>query len=65
MNAKKLDQAKALVLEVRDSLNNKNHPCECCGHTVYEDWDARQMRDTLNAVVNRLEKTIEKISQKE
>lgn len=51
---KRLNIAKKLVLEVRDTLSNEKAICECCGMTRWLDLDEYQMRELLNGVVNRI-----------
>lgn len=66
MNAKdrvtKLEQAKKLIEQVRDSLSSESKVCECCGLTKYQNYDQYQVREWLNAAINRLEKTTERIN---
>tara|TARA_Y100000034_G_scaffold92025_1_gene111116 strand:- start:635 stop:856 length:222 start_codon:yes stop_codon:yes gene_type:complete len=57
----KLSEARRLSLEVRDSLSPQTHTCSECGLERHENWDHKQVRDVLNAVINRLEKTLERM----
>ncbi len=52
----KLELIQRLLIEVRDTLNNERHQCECCGLTVYKsekEWVQRQM---LEAALKRVER---------
>lgn len=66
MNAKervaKLEQARRLIEQVRDSLSLDSSVCECCGLTKYHNFDQYQVREQLNAAINRLTKTGERIA---
>lgn len=60
----KLRMAGRLLAEVRNTLNQGQHMCECCGLTVYEDdreWVQRQM---LNAAIQRVDKVVKEMERK-
>lgn len=58
----KLEAAKKLIEEVRNSLNIDSAVCECCGLTKYHNFDQYQIYGWLDAAINRLDKTSERIT---
>lgn len=62
-NEEKLLAAKKLILEVRDSLNNKQERCSCCGAERFVDWNERQMRENLNGAVTRIDRVIDRATR--
>jgi transposase len=55
-NEEKLMEAKRLILEVRDTFNNTQERCSCCGAERFVNWNQRQMRDQLNGAVTRIDR---------
>jgi len=55
----KLAQAYTLIEDVRDSLSCETSICKCCGLKNYSNFDQHQVREHMNAILNRLEKSME------
>lgn len=60
-----LEEAYQLITEVRESLNSKSRVCPHCEMKKHENWEERKLRDILNGVLNRLEKTAERLQELE
>lgn len=60
---KKLTDARALVKEVQDVLDVNSNVCDKCGLTSYENYGQWQAFDVLAAVLNRLDKTLERMNR--
>ena len=58
----RLNQASCLIQEVRDSLSKETSICECCGLKTYTSFDQYQVREHLNSALNRLEKSMDRMS---
>lgn len=53
-----LNHAMNLIMEVRSTLDDSRSPCESCGTQAYTNRDEYQMAQTLDACINRLDKTL-------
>lgn len=58
----RLNVATLLINEVRDSLDNSKSFCECCGLTVYENFDQVKVREMVNGILTKLEKVSERMA---
>ena len=57
----RLRAAHRLVRKVKDSLNHDTHTCGSCGVEVAENRNQQQVREMLNGVLSRLEKSIDRM----
>lgn len=64
MNLNKLEQAKRLLEEVRDTLNNDRRECDCCGLTVYAKQDEWLQWQMLGSAIGKIEKIISEVKRK-
>ena len=60
---RKLSQASRLIGEVKDSLSVEKKNCDCCGLVTYTNWEQYCNRQVLNGVLNKLEKSVERMER--
>jgi len=57
---------KALLVQTeadRDLISVNKKTCDCCGRENYEDWNRWLARQHMNAALNSIAKTIEKLEK--
>jgi hypothetical protein len=51
-----------LITAARDSFSTESQICDSCGHQLFADWNAKQLRDQLNGALTRVARVLERAS---